>query len=520
MSQPIPYNLVINFIDDCKVTLIETDYSMFPQSKSTRITIFLLIIFSLLPLIIATRHHTYLNDDTYITLTFVKNLAQGNGFVYNHPPEVLGTTTPLLTIVLTFLVILMPWFDPVAVAVFFTAFCWLGILWLFFLFRQDWELRNWQVVILSLVIVLLVWQNYLGMEAYLFAFLLVLSISLFLNGRYLLCGVAVGLLFLTRGEGILLLFLLPAWYAFTRLIKGELIIKPAVTNIAAIFIGFCIIVVPWFIYAQITFGAILPNTLAAKQAQAQNVNWRPFWFSLLFDWIPQWSSANSLQFLSISIWWPIIVFGITAMVLRMRRWLLFVAWILLYIVGYSVLGVTGYEWYQLPILFVMQLIFALGIIEMIDLAGRTKKRFYQPVLFLIGVVIILLSFSRPAVDVFSTFEGDFRGESYTRLSRWIQQNTDRDESIAFIEIGYIGYYTDNQIIDLSGLILPDIIPQVAQGDFSFGIWEYEPDYLIYRADFDFLVGDIRNHPEFNRTYQPVATLPGPLTTDLIIYKRK
>jgi hypothetical protein len=39
-------------------------------------------------------------DDTYITFRYSLNLASGHGFVYNLGEHVLGTTTPLWTLVL------------------------------------------------------------------------------------------------------------------------------------------------------------------------------------------------------------------------------------------------------------------------------------------------------------------------------------------------------------------------------------------------------------------------------------
>ena len=91
------------------------------------------------------------------------------------------------------------------VAVFLTAFCWSGIVWLFFFFRKEWGLKDWQALIVGLVVICSGWINTLGMEAYLFEFLLVLCLSLFLGKRYFLTGFFTGLLFLTRGEGILIL---------------------------------------------------------------------------------------------------------------------------------------------------------------------------------------------------------------------------------------------------------------------------------------------------------------------------
>ena len=39
-------------------------------------------------------------DDAFITYRYARNLAQGEGFVYNPGEHVLGTTTPLYTLVL------------------------------------------------------------------------------------------------------------------------------------------------------------------------------------------------------------------------------------------------------------------------------------------------------------------------------------------------------------------------------------------------------------------------------------
>ncbi len=57
--------------------------------------------------------HQHLNDDSFITLTYAKNLAQGNGFVYNQPPATLGTTTPLFTITTALLATILPFFSVI-----------------------------------------------------------------------------------------------------------------------------------------------------------------------------------------------------------------------------------------------------------------------------------------------------------------------------------------------------------------------------------------------------------------------
>ena len=107
------------------------------------------------------------------------------------------------------------------------------------------------------------------------------------------------------------------------------------------------------------------------------------------------------------------------------------------------------------------------------------------------------------------------------LSRWFRENTKPDESIAYIEIGYLGYYTDNRIIDLAGLVLPDVTPHVAKGDFAWAFWHYKPDYYIHMQDFNWALASIRADPAFDNMYRPVASLTGGpvFRSDFVIYKR-
>src|SRR5690348_1608071 len=49
-------------------------------------------------LILRSTHCTI--EDAYITLRYADNIAAGRGFVYNPGEQVLGTTTPLFTLIL------------------------------------------------------------------------------------------------------------------------------------------------------------------------------------------------------------------------------------------------------------------------------------------------------------------------------------------------------------------------------------------------------------------------------------
>ncbi len=476
---------------------------------------------SFFPLLAAYHNHTFLNDDTYITLTFSKNLLDGRGFVFNYPPSVLGTTSPLFTILVAGLSFILHQSNIKLVAVLFTTVCWSGIAWVFFLFRKEWGLKDWQALILGLVVIGSGWINILGMEAYLFEFLLVLCLSLFLGKRYFFTGVFTGILFLTRGEGILLLGVIFITGIIHQFRDRRTFDRPFFIKNLRMLSGFAIPVLVWFLYANATFNSILPNTLAAKQAQLQDGLWLSFWQCLTEQWMPSWGTAFTLNvFPGINFWWVIVVTGIGAALFQKQKWLIFAGWITLYISGYLLLGVAGYWWYQLPIVFVLDIFFGIGVVALIEIIRRTVKpfRLSMGISVLLGCILIF-SLVKPAVDTMAAYSGDPRGTSYTVLTRWFRDHTDRSKSIAFIEIGYLGYYTDNRIIDLAGLILPDIVPHVANKDFGWGFWHYLPDYYVYLPDFDWALASIKADPRFDQQYTPVATLAGPRESNFTIYQR-
>ncbi|MGC9350059.1 MAG: hypothetical protein ACP5JG_18105 [Anaerolineae bacterium] len=498
-----------------------------------------LLVLSLFPLWVAARNPTNLNDDAYITLTYAQNLAAGRGFVYNWPPATLGTTTPLLTLLVAGLGALVPWVPLDTLAVFLTALCWAGIGWLFFAFRERWRISVVHVLILQLVLIGSGWIAYLGMEAYLFAFLLVLAFSLFFADRIFLAGLAVGFLFLTRGEGVLVLgvmgairfgeSLLNRWPAqdgelgSTGVRNARSVLRAAVSSWSRLGAGFAFPAGLWSLYALLTFGHILPNTLAAKQAQGQiGMTW-PFWHRLTREWMPVWGQRFAVPNLPVlNAWWWLIGVGFVVAVAhpRYRRWLAFVAWIVLYAVGYAVLGVSAYGWYQLPVHFGAQLLFALGLTVIVDRLWHLKAaellRWGLCATLLIAVAFFL---ARPTVVAALRYEGDPRAPSYRRMARWFREHAEPDATVAYIEIGYLGYFTQNRIVDVAGLVLPEAVSHVADGDFAWAFWYYEPDYYVDLSDFDWALGSIRENPEFESAYDAVVTLPGPREADLVIYQR-
>ena len=489
--------------------------------RSDRLFAALLVAGSLLPLWAATQHHTYLNDDTYITLTYAQNLARGRGFVFNHPPATLGTTTPLLTLSVAAIAWALPAVTVHALAVFFTALCWSATAWTIYLFRRSWQLLDWQAGLLGLILLGTGWIGFLGMEVYLFAFLLMLSFSLYFAGMPFLSGLCAGLLFLTRGEGILVWAVLVALSIGSEWSKHKTLELRGLRNALVLTAGCAIPITIWSVYALATFGTVVPNTLFAKRAQGMLEAGRPFLGRLLQEWMPSWGRAFALgRWPFLNLWWLLVAVGLMSAWMRRRRWLALLLWIALYVSGYAILGVSAYWWYQLPILFVAQVFLGLGLIATMEyLLARPWSNLIRFGVAAALAVLVVVSTARPVIQTVVRHQGDPRASGYIALSRWLRENTDASESVAFIEIGYLGYYTDNRIIDLAGLVVPDIVPHVAEGDFAWGFWQYEPDYYVYSPAFDWALASIRSDPRFGAMYQPVAIIEGGDDSEYTIFKR-
>ena len=98
-------------------------------------------------------------------------------------------------------------------------------------------------------------------------------------------------------------------------------------------------------------------------------------------------------------------------------------------------------------------------------------------------------------------------------------NSEPEESIAFIEIGLLGYFTNNRIIDLCGLVTPQVIPYVAQKKWAWGFWHFKPDYFLYANHFKGILRRIIRDKRFKKNYRPVKRFSLFGRYDLIVFRR-
>ena len=485
-----------------------------------RVAVYILLFCSLVPIVAALRvDHRLIGDDPLITLTYAKNIAAGHGFVFNHGDPVLGTTTPLFALVVGGLMALFPGVPGTAIAVWTTAVCWLGLIWSFYFFRDAFGIPVSTAVWIGAAIAASGWVPHLGMEAYPFALLLVATLGMAYGRRPLLAGILGGLLFLTRGEGILFVSLaaLAGWWVRARKDRerSSSLLRSTPFLMA---LGFLIPLGLWALYAMPTFGNIFPNTLAAKIAQVDSGLWPAFQTRLIGDWVPGWKIGPSLGFPLLNLFFVLVAGGLVRLARTYPRLRVLPVWAVVYGSGYALLGVPGYPWYRLPIEFVLIVLLASGLEGLASLFGSAHAQPWRRVVAHVpGVVVIGLLFGS-TLDAIRTPPVHEKDRAYFKMAAWFDENGSAGERIAYMEVGYLGYYTDLGIVDLVGLVTPDLTHRVAARDFTSGFWEAEPEYLVSLEGSRFIL-PILNNPDFAPRYERVAELDGFEGLGLSVFRR-
>jgi hypothetical protein len=207
-------------------------------------------------------------DDAYITFRYARNLAEGLGFVYNPGQHVLGTTTPLYTVLMA-AAWLLGCHDLPSVALVVnsladagtaTLLCWLGRR-----LAASWIVAvaaglAWAVSPMSVTFAIG------GMETSVVILFLVGSFAAYLAGRSRLAAALMALAVLTRPDALIAAGLLLADMALRPLLVGSggpLAARLRRLPWAEIAL-FLVILIPWIVFASFYFGSPLPQSVQAK----------------------------------------------------------------------------------------------------------------------------------------------------------------------------------------------------------------------------------------------------------------
>ncbi len=406
----------------------------------------------------AARLAGWTSDDFYITYRYARNLALGHGFVFNPGERVFGTTDPGLGLLLAALHFLTRLPVPLLGAVVFSASL-VGIATL--ILREGWDRGHRIEPILGgslLLISSYIWGNH-GAAAPLVLLLLLLSAKLS-QDHMLAAGLLAGAAVWVRPDaaiGVALLALVIFWK--DKRLPWRFVLASGCVVAAGL------------LFAWLYFGSPLPNTIGAKtdmaKAAANSWSGARFW--------PRAFVPISRHF---GAEWPLVLLcgaaGCWPLAKRAGRpGLLLALYGLAMAAAYPLLGVPFFSWYILPCL-------VLTFYGLAFLAGWLAER--APALrvpIAVGIFVLL---------TFTTLQNSWiylrqaasvpKMQSYRRGAEWIKAHSEPNASIAYVEIGVIGYYSERPILDLMGLVTPAARPYVLQNNLLGALRTNPTDFVV------------------------------------------
>ena len=413
----------------------------------------------------------FVQDDAYITYRYARNLAAGEGFVYNAGEHVLGTSTPLyaLTIALCAKVTALP-IPKIGHAI--------GLVSLWIATFALHKLGTSRGVTFSAVTSLLFLsspflRHMVGMEAFFLLAILLLAIWAYARERLWIASILVGALVLTRYEMVFFGAML-AFADWFRLRRRPIWLWQAAAGIGA-----------WLIYATLSFGSPIPLSGIAKLVSARV----PFVIGFLF-----YGSHFTREVGWLGAQAFLLLVGIVSLLLRRdvhRVYGLLLVWSVAYFL-LAAFFAGSFPWYYGPLLPGIAIATARGTEYLAGFPSlhRTATRLPERVNMVRRVPFLLLSGALLMTNFafwirdWRSYRGgafDHRFEAFREVSSWLRERMADGETLAASEIGYIGYFTNIKIVDLHGLVTPSVHPWLAQGlesTTSRVIEHYSPTYVL------------------------------------------
>ncbi len=390
-------------------------------------------------------------DDSWIHLTYARNLAVHGqwAFQLGHPSA--GSTAPLWT----FLLALGFWLDlapyiwayllgalalfGLAVVAEKTARCliptyrprypWVGIF-----FAAEWHL---------------LWAAMSGMETLLQALLIFAIIAGLMAGsrRYLTLGLLTGLSIWVRPDGLTL-----AGPVLMTVLFVEKTIKEKGRVTVLYFIGLGSLLVPYLLFNLWLSGTPMPNTFYAKQTEYAAWQSYTILYRLTVLLVQLFTGPGIILF-------PGVV-GFAILAIRRRAWPMIAA--VLWCGGYLLLYILRLPAYQhgrylmpaMPEFFLFGLV---GYLEFQKSSLFGRRHWATKTAWQLSLVLLTLGFVFLGARSYGEDVGLIQTEMVA-TAKWVDAHLPPGSVVAAHDIGALGYFDNHELIDLAGLVSPQVIP--------------------------------------------------------------
>jgi len=425
-------------------------------------------------------------DDAWIHQTYAKNLAQSGMWEFL-PGEVSGgSTAPLWTMMLSLGFLLglqIPYFWTAIFSI--AALIGIGLV-AFEILRKS-EKGSYKLWLLGSVLVAmdwhLLWSSASGMETILYCFISLLLVLLLLDAKHWLgIGLLAGLIVWVRPDGI-------TWLGPILLILSVRIHQKKSGLIQSLFfiIPFLLLMFfyGWFNYS--ISGNLWPNTFYAKQMEYSSTLQLSILVRLGKVFLIPVSGAGILLF-------PGFIRSLFLAIKNREPWLLA---IILWFLGYGFIYVLKlpvtyqhgrYLFPLIPIFYLIGLIGSLDIHKLIIESFRNWLKVLR--IFWCSTAAASILFASMSVG---TFVEDLNtiNRLMVQPAIWVKENTPQDAIIAAHDIGALGYFSERKLVDLAGLINPEVIPIIRnEAALKEFLEQKNTEYIVVFRDWYQIIGNL------------------------------
>ena len=413
-------------------------------------------------------------DDAWIHLTYARNLATHGEWAFIPGQASAGSTAPLWSALLA-----IGFFLPYA------PFLWvylLGIITLAGLavaayagFRvlypagkERWAFLAGGVILLEWH---LVWSAVSGMETLLFS-LLVLVCLIWMAaewGRWFWLGLLIGVGVWLRPDGITLIA-----PAMLLLALKRFPLKQFLLLFLRFATGFLSMTGAYLLFNKMVNGNWLPNTFYAKQAEYAVERAMPL-ISRIGEQV-----LLPLVGVGVCLLPGFVYFCWKSVREKQIPCLAGPIWALGYLVLYAMRLPVTYQHgrYVMPMMAVYYLWGLAGTAKLLSPGSLLLWKRVISKAWLVAIVLVLGIFWILGGRAFGRDVALIESEM-VRAAAWVAENTEPDAIIAAHDIGALGYFGNRKLIDLAGLVSPEVIPFIRdEGQIAAYLNEQEADYLV------------------------------------------
>ncbi len=399
-------------------------------------------------------------DDAYIYYSYASNISGGEGFVFNPGEKINAATSPLYTLILSLLYFILngtgisiPLIAHISGGLFL-----LGTsLLLYKIFDRDkYFPLQYFIPILFLANPLL--KQSVGMEMFLTIFLVTFSFYWFIKNNIFFTALFSALAILARPDAVLAALPVFILLLFRKDFRSLLV-----------FTGTIIIcILPWYLFSYFYFGTLLSSSVEIKIAQQSTGYWGT---GLIF--LQGYFKSIPGGFIPSLFFTILLLMSLLISVIKKRNLyyelpvILFLVWIFLYFVVYTLMNPPPYPWYYTPGTILFSIIFSLAISSFSLSRNFTASLII--LIFAVGLILPLKTFSGPFTEKYIM---------YKTAAEYINYTAD-NPIVAIDEIGILRFYlVKGKVRDILGLVNPEAVRFIFNKNLSGFIRHYNPEFII------------------------------------------